>query len=83
MLEEELLELSHLAEIIYEYMEHDKRDVVELSTMLNYNPELLKAFYLYSHDKDKSEILIKMVQERRLKNDRRNRKQSTGRRNNK
>lgn len=82
MLEEELLELSHLAEIIYEYMEHDKRDVVELSTMLNYNPELLKAFYLYSHDEERGKILINMVKERRLKDDRRNRKQSTGRRNN-
>ena len=82
MLEEELLELSHLADIIYDYMQHDKRDVVELSTMLNYNPELLKAFYMYSHDKEKSEILIKMLKERR-KNDRGNREQSAGRRNNK
>ena len=82
MLEEELLELSHLADIIYDYMQHDKRNVVELSTMLNYNPELLKAFYTYSNDKEKAGILIKMIKERR-KNDRRNRKQSAGRRNNK
>lgn len=82
MLEEELLELSHLAEVIYEYMQHDKRGVVELSTMLNYNPELLKAFYTYSHDKERAGILIEMLKERR-KNDRRNRKQSAGRRNNK
>lgn len=73
MLEEELLELSHLAEIMYEYMQHDRRDVIELSTMLNYNPELLKAFYLYSYDKEKAEILIKMIKERRLKNEQRKR----------
>lgn len=72
MLEEELLDLSHLADILCRYFDRGKLDV-SLSEILNQNPELLKALYIYSHDKERAQILLKMIEERN-KNDGRNRK---------
>ena len=74
MLEEELLELSHLADILCGHFDRGKLDV-SLSEILNQNPELLKALYVYSHDKERAQILLKMIEEKE-KNDRGNREQS-------
>ena len=76
-LETQMLRLELLAKSVMNVLDREKDDKT-LSRIACI--QILKAFY--NTDRDKYDTVVKIIQERR-KNDRGNREQSTGRRNNK
>ena len=75
-IETQMLILESLAESVMRALDREK-NYIALSRIACI--QILKEFY--ATDRDKYDTVVKIIQERR-KNDRRNREQSTGRRNN-
>lgn len=72
-MEEELLRLSAMADVIYEFLHKNREKGLTNEEILHECPALYTATYFAAHDDENAKLLLKMVEERR-KNDERNRK---------